>query len=184
MQSSLSPAQDWRRPFWLALLIVSSVAFTLGFACAVPFAAFAAASALTLPRKDAIMLMLGVWLANQLTGFLFMNYPLDTNTLVWGTALGVTALVSLFAARAVATRFSNSNPLVNATVTFFAAFVAYEACCYAFSLALGGTENYTFVIQSRLFVLNVGALVGLFALNQIGSSLKITPSYNNRMLRA
>jgi hypothetical protein len=33
----------WRRPIWIALLVAASIAFSLGFACATPFAAFAAA---------------------------------------------------------------------------------------------------------------------------------------------
>lgn len=184
MQSSLSPAQDWRRPFWLALLIVSSVAFTLWFECAAPFAAFAAATALTLPRRDAVLLMLGVWLANQFTGFMFLNYPLDANTFAWGAALGATALISLLAARAVTTRFSNSSPVLSITLAFMVAFAAYEASCYAFSMVLGGVENYTLAIQSLIFALNVGALIGLFTLNYIGSSLQLMPPYNTRMLRA
>lgn len=184
MQSSLSPAQDWRRPFWLTLLIVSSVAFTFWFECAVPFAAFAAATALTLPRRDAVLLMLGVWLANQLTGFLFMDYPWDANTFAWGAALGAVALISLLSARWIVARFSNSSPVLSITLAFMVAFVAYEASGYIASLVLGGVENYTLAIQSRIFVLNVGALIGLFALNHIGSTLQLMPPYNNRMLRA
>jgi hypothetical protein len=184
MQSSLSQAQDWRRPFWLALLIVSSVAFTLRFECAAPFAAFAAATALTLSRKDAVLLMLGVWLANQFTGFIFMGYPLDANTIAWGAALGATALISMLAARAVATRLSNSSPVLSITLAFMVAFAAYEASGYAFSMVLGGVENYTLAIQSIILLLNVGALIGLFALNYIGSTLQLMPAYNSRMLKA
>ena len=38
---------------------------SLAFACATPFAAFAAAAACTLPRRDAVTLSVGAWLANQ-----------------------------------------------------------------------------------------------------------------------
>lgn len=167
--------QGWRRPFWLVLMIVSSIAFTFAFACAAPFAAFAAATALTLSRRDALMLMLGVWLANQATGFLFMDYPLDTNTIAWGLALGVTALVSLGAARIASSRLSQLQPLMCCAVAFLAAFSAYEISLYVFSLVLGGLENFTFSVQSRVFAINACALISLFALNAVGSSLNIAP---------
>jgi len=179
MQPLLSNVQDWRRPFWLSLLIVSSIAFTFAFACAVPYAAFAAATALTLPRRDALILTAGVWLANQLTGFLFLHYPLDLNTLLWGAALGVVALASLFAARITAARLRAMNPLVCCTLACFAAFVAYEASCYGFALVLGGCEDFTLPIQARILAINVCALIGLFVVNRAGSSLRIAPVYSS-----
>jgi hypothetical protein len=66
---SLALSTGWRRPLWIALLVAASVAFTLGFACATPLAAFAAIAALSMPRKDALLLIGLVWLANQAIGF-------------------------------------------------------------------------------------------------------------------
>ena len=60
---SSDPSRGWRRAFWLGFLVAASVAFSFAFACATPFAAFAAAAAFTLPRRDAITLSMGVWLA-------------------------------------------------------------------------------------------------------------------------
>jgi hypothetical protein len=37
---STAPATGWRRRAWIALLVAASAAFSLGFACATPFAAF------------------------------------------------------------------------------------------------------------------------------------------------
>jgi hypothetical protein len=65
---SLVLSTGWRRPLWIALLVAASVAFTLGFACATPLAAFAAIAALSMPRKDALLLIGLVWLANQAVG--------------------------------------------------------------------------------------------------------------------
>src|SRR5271165_5988655 len=81
----------WRRPTWLLLLVAASVAFTFTFACAAPFAAFAAASACTLPRRDAYSVAGAVWLANQGVGFAFLHYPWTMNCLAWGAALGTTS---------------------------------------------------------------------------------------------
>ena len=50
---SLSVPRDWRHPLWLGLLVVASGVFSLGLACAVPLAAFAAAAALSLSRRGA-----------------------------------------------------------------------------------------------------------------------------------
>ena len=38
-----------------------------------------------------------------------------------------------------------------------------------FSLALGGTENFTLAIQGKIFALNALALAGLFALHWAGT---------------
>ena len=45
-QQSRSSRATWRHLLWLVVLVGASVAFSLGFACAVPLAAFAAAAAL------------------------------------------------------------------------------------------------------------------------------------------
>ena len=177
MKPFLASAQDWRRPFWLILLIASSVGFTFGFACAVPFAAFAAATALTLSKRDATILMVGVWLANQATGLLFLDYPLDANCFERGAAFAVVALVSLLAARVTAAQLPQVHPLVCCTLAFLAAFIAYEAGCSGFSLLLGGQEDYTLAIQARIFAINACALIGLFAVNYLGASLRLAPSY-------
>jgi hypothetical protein len=77
-----------RRPLWIAVLVVASVVFSLGFACAVPIAAFAAIAALTLSRRDAFSLVGAVWLANQIAGFAVHHYPVTASTLAWGAGLG------------------------------------------------------------------------------------------------
>lgn len=74
----------WRHLVWLGLLISASVAFSLGLACATPFAAFAAAAALTLSRRDALVLVTSVWFANQFVGFTVLDYPWTANSFAWG----------------------------------------------------------------------------------------------------
>lgn len=177
MQPLLSALQDWRRPFWLSLLIISSMAFTLAFACAVPFAAFAAATALTLAKRDAFILMVGVWLVNQITGFFFMNYPWNANAFAWGPALLIVALVSMMAARVTAKHLRQLHPLLCCTLAFLAAFLGYEVSCYASSLVLGGQEVFTLEIQGPIFILNAWALLGLFAINYAGSMLRLMPRH-------
>jgi hypothetical protein len=78
-QHSPSAPVGWRHLFWLTLLVGASVAFSLGLACAIPFAAFAAAAALTLSRRDALILELEnttidcSGLAARITAFRFVS---------------------------------------------------------------------------------------------------------------
>ena len=74
MQEQQSPASF--RHLWLGL-IAATVAFALGFACEVPLATLGAVAALTLSRRDALMLNGAVWLANQIVGFCRAELPLD-----------------------------------------------------------------------------------------------------------
>ena len=83
-----SRASGWRRLFWMGSLVLLSVAFSLGFSCAVPLAAFATIGALTLRRHDAFVLIGAVWLANQMTGFALLHYPLEQTAFAWSGALG------------------------------------------------------------------------------------------------
>src|SRR5271156_2947543 len=78
----------WRHHLWLALLVCASVAFSLSFACATPFAAFSTAAALTLNRRDAMLLTGAVWLANQFVGFTVLRYPWTMTSFAWGVAIG------------------------------------------------------------------------------------------------
>jgi hypothetical protein len=183
MQPLLSTSENtsglpaWRRPFWLGLLIVSTIALSFAFACAVPFAAIAAACALTLSRRDALVVVAGTWAANQLIGFLFLQYPQDAATFQWGAALGVIAVCSLVAAGLAAARVRALPVAAGCVVAFAAAFAAYEASLYAFSLLLGGLENITVETQARVLAIDVCAFIGLFAVNHLGASLKIAPQY-------
>lgn len=161
----------WRQVVWLAALVVVSVAFTLGFACAVPFAAFAAAAATTLSRRDALLLTIAVWLANQIVGFTVLGYPWDANTMAWGAALGVVAV-----ATTVAARWSNAKlaglPLLARTVAVFAAaFVVYEGLLFVASqTSLGGSEDFTLGIVAYILALNAVALVGLASLHRLATA--------------
>jgi hypothetical protein len=167
-----SAPRDWRHPLWLALLVGASVVFSLGLACAVPLAAFAAAAALSLPRRDALLLILLVWLANQLVGFTLLDYPWTAITFVWGAALGIVAIFATLAAHWMARRLVNARYAFNLAATFLIAFAAYEAALLAISATLlGGMEIYTAAIQGRIFAINAAAFVGLLVLNHLAAAI-------------
>jgi hypothetical protein len=162
----------WRHRLWLALLVSASVAFSLGFACAVPLAAFAAAAALTLSRNDALRLILLVWLANQFVGFSVLGYPWTPSTLAWGIVLGIVAVVATLASQWIAARLAEAPRAFSFAAIFLVAFAVYEAALLLVSATLlGGTEVFTGEIQGRILAINAAAFVGLLALNRIAISL-------------
>lgn len=164
-------------------LPVASILFTLGFACAVPLAAFAAIAAMSFSRRDALLATGGVWLANQLWGFGVLHYPTDASTFAWGGALGVVALLSCEAAGFTARRFSG---VLGAGAAFLAAFVAYQGLLVAIDLAIGlPCDAFAPAIVARILLINACAFGGLWALKTVlantvigrGQSAAIAPRH-------
>lgn len=154
-------AAGWRHHLWLALLIAASLAFTFGFACAVPFAAFGAVAAMTLPRRDAVLLTVALWLVNQIIGFTLLHYPWDGMTLAWGAILGIVAVSSTGAALATIRR---QGVVATAATGFAAAFVTYEGGLYLVSVAvMGGTEDFAAATVVRILEINAAAFAALAA---------------------
>lgn len=161
-----------RHHLWLATLVVATFAFTLVFACAAPFAAFGAAAALTLSRRDALLVTVALWLANQLTGFLVLGYPWTLNSLAWGPAIAIAAVLGTLSAQWVVGRLAQASHVVQALGGFLLAFCVYEVAIFVASAAgLGAIEMYALAILGRVFVTNVAALAGLYALNRLGATL-------------
>jgi hypothetical protein len=151
----------WRQWSWLALLLAASLGFTFGFACAVPFAAFGAVAAMTLPRRNALLLTVALWLVNQIIGFSFTHYPWDAMTLTWGAILGGIAVLSTVAAQ---TTIRPQSFVATAVTSFAAAFVVYEGGLYLISATvMGGTEDFAMPIVVRILEINAAAFVGLMA---------------------
>src|SRR6266851_497837 len=159
----------WGHEVWLAMLVAASAAFSFVFACATPFAAFGAAAALTLSRRNAVRLTVAVWLANQVLGYTVLKYPWTANSFAWGAVLGAAAVLTTVAARGVARRLAGRSDGVLALATLLAAFTVYEGVLFAVAMAwLGGTESFTLPIVGRILSVNVVALIGLYALHRVG----------------
>ncbi len=172
LQQSTSAPVVWRHLLWLTLLVTASVVFSLGLACAVPLAAFAAAAALTLSRRVALSLIILVWLANQFVGFTVLNYPWTASTFAWSAVLGVVAILATLAGQWTEARLLGAARAVGFAATFLVAFAIYEAALYVVSIALlGGAEVFTAEIQGRIFAINAAAFVGLLALNRLAISV-------------
>jgi hypothetical protein len=161
-----------RHHLWLAILVVATVGFTLVFACAAPFAAFGAAAALTLSRRDALVVTIALWLANQLTGFVVVGYPLTANSAAWAPALAIAAVLATLTAQWSAQRLRGTRGILRALATLVVAFGVYEVAIFLVSVTLlGGLEMYAPTIVGQVFVTNVAALVGLYGLNRLGGRL-------------
>lgn len=152
----------------VAALAVAGVLFTLGFACAVPLAAFAAIAAMSFERREALAAIGAVWLANQAWGFAVMHYPMDGETFAWGGALGIIALLSCEAAGLATRRLPG---FVGACASFLAAFAAYEGSLIAIGLVTGqGGEDFAPATVARIFLINACAFGGLWALKALAAN--------------
>jgi hypothetical protein len=139
----------------ISLLVAASLALTLGFACALPLAAFAAIAALAFDLGTAVAAVLAVWLVNQVVGCAFLHYGTDAATLAWGGVLGLLGLASLAAARATLTRVGG---VLGAGLAFLAAFAAYEGLLFVIDVG-AGLDPAVFILPvvARIFAVNAAA---------------------------
>ena len=171
------PSPALRRSLWIGVLVVASIGFSWAFACAAPFAAFAAAASLTLARRDALALIVAVWAANQAVGFMLLGYPADAGSLAWGAMLGAAAIAATLMAQLCAARLGDLPGIARAGVTLVAAFMIYEVVQVVATPVLGGIESFAPAIVAQVFALNVFGFVGLFALTQIGALAGLAPRW-------
>src|ERR1700759_3527998 len=95
----LAPVAPRHAPlFAFVLLAATSALASLALACATPFAAFAVIAAAMLPLRSALLVVTGAWMVNQGMGFGVLHYPIAATTMLWGSVIGVAALVATLAA--------------------------------------------------------------------------------------
>jgi hypothetical protein len=165
-----SPVDAWRRAtsveprlaalFCLVLLAGSCALASFAFACATPFGAFAVVAAALLPLQFALPVVAVAWIINQAIGFGAHGYPHNLNTLLWGFAIGVAALLSTVAAKTLLrSRFSSGPAALG--LALLVAYAVYEFVLFAFTPFLGGAGAFTLPIVARLGLLNILWLIGL-----------------------
>lgn len=168
MTAYLAHSAHWRLFTAIAALAVVSILFTLGFACAVPLAAFAAISAMSFARREAFAAMSVVGFANQAWGFTVMHYPTDGETFAWGSALGVISLLSCAAAMLTTSRVQG---VIGVCAVFLAAFTVYEGSLIVIDFAIGqSVDDFAFATVARIFLINACAFGGLWALKTVLAS--------------
>lgn len=164
---------DWREPLWLATLVAASVAFSLGLACAVPLAAFAALGALTFDRRTALLLITGVVAASQIVGFTVLRYPHDLATIAWGPAFLLVGFVATLAALWMQRLSAGLHPAASVLAIFIVAFAFYEGGFFLISLLTGsGLYAYAPSIVLRIFETNASAFAGLLLIRWIAMAVK------------
>ncbi|MFV0624913.1 hypothetical protein ACBY01_13010 [Sphingomonas sp. ac-8] len=157
---SSSSARDFS---WLVTIDGAAVLGSFALACMTPFAAIAAAAALTLPRRSGVLAVLGAWGLNQIIGFGFLGYPTDPMTILRGVAIAVSALAG-FAVAATVRGHTGTLSLTRMVAALAGAFVAYEVVTYLTAMVLGGTENFTPAIVWMLARNDALWFAGLMAL--------------------
>lgn len=167
--ASFFASSPWPRSLWIGSLIVASVLLSPAFHCGFPLAAFAAVAALTLDRRDALLLSGSVWLASQTIAFASLHHHMTDAALAWSVAMGVIALLSCEAAGLTARRMKG---LVSAGAAFVVAFVVYKGSIFGFGVAVGSSAGHfdsLLATLPRIFLINACVFAGLGALYALGS---------------
>ena len=151
---------------WIGLVCVASLVLSRAFACATPFAALATVAAFTLRRRDALTLVLCVWLANQAVGFGLMHYPLRPSTFAWGAAIGIAALAAL--ATACGLTRTRLPAVIALPLGLVAAYGAYELVLLATSWLLASSPGaFAPAVVARLFAINAAAFGALLCADRL-----------------
>jgi hypothetical protein len=148
-------------------LTVSCGLASFALACATPFAAFAVIAAAMLPLSTALLAVTGAWLVNQAIGFGLLHYPIDTNTVLWGFAIGAAALAATAMSAAILRTLRQHRTTLALAVALIGAYAAYELALFAVTPFLGGTEAFTAAIVIRLGSISAVWLIALVAACEI-----------------
>jgi hypothetical protein len=158
-----SAAIDLRiSPLFFLLLVTAACALaSLAFACATPFAAFAALAGIMLPLSAALPVVAAAWVVNQAIGFGMLGYPMEMNTLLWGLAIWVAALAATIAAAQAVRLGPTAGRIAVLAAALIAAYATYEIVLFAFTPVLGDGNAFRPAIVARLGLLNVVWMIGL-----------------------
>jgi hypothetical protein len=146
--------------FCLILLVAAAALASLVFACATPFAAFAAIAVSMLRLPAALSIVAATWVVNQAIGFGVLGYPTDPSTILWGVAIGAGALFATLVA-ALAWRLPSIGRPMSLVVSLVAGYAAYEIVLFGFAAVLGDSGAFAIAIVARLGFLNATWLIGL-----------------------
>lgn len=151
---------------WSAVLGAVAAVGSYGLACVFPFAALAALAAVTLPSRQAAVLIGTMWLVNQIIGFTLLNYPHDAQAYAWGIIIGVGAFAALGAAKVA---FAKETRLVSArtVAALIASIIAYQAVMFVGAMGLGGFESSTPAIVATVAQNDALWFAGLAALRHL-----------------
>ena len=168
-------------PLFMVVLVAAAILFSFALACGMPFAAVGALAALTLPARDALVLAILGWLANQVIGFGFLGYPLAAMTLAWGAALGFSALAAVIGALFVLRQTPRGTLPAQLGMAFVAAWVAQQGTVFLASLVLGGTTGaFAASVVWFIFWTNALAFLVLLSLQIVGARIGVARSLSGQ----
>jgi hypothetical protein len=175
--SSAMIEPSWKRAAWIAMIVVASLAFSIALACATPFAALAAVSALMLKPRDALTASVLAWLGNQLVGYGLLAYPVDAASLAWGGVLGLSALLAAGAAIIAERQAREFGFAASAACAFLAAFIAQQFGVFAGTAFLPSSDGvFSASVVLLIFSTNALAFAALMALQAIGEWTGVAPT--------
>jgi hypothetical protein len=147
--------------FCLLLLTAACGLASFAFACATPFAAFAAFAGAVLPLSAALPVVVAAWIVNQAIGFGVLGYPVELHTFLWGFAIGAAAFIATAVSALVLRLLPAIGRPAELALALLAAYAAYEVVLFAFTPVLGGAGAFTVAIIVRIGLLNVLWMIGL-----------------------
>jgi hypothetical protein len=163
-----------RRLTWIGLLTAASVVLSGVYACATPFAALAALAALDGNRRDGLLLIGSVWLANQIVGFGFLGYPHELQAYAWGVAILAGAVAAFLSAGALVAAVPLMSAIATASGAFLTALIACQAVLYAATFVLPNGEGaFSFAVVSYVATVDAIAFAALLAVHWLASSVGI-----------
>ena len=152
---------------WLCTLTLAVVGATVALSCVTPFAALAVALTATVGLRASLLVMITVWLANQVIGFGLFNFPRTPDTLLMGIAIGGAAVVGTVVAWLVLNRTPSRWVLLRLSIALLASFVIYELALLGAVVFVGDLETFRPAILAELGVVNLVSLAGMIVLNEI-----------------
>ncbi len=156
---------------WSAVLGLTAALGSYGLACVFPFAALATLAAVTLPTRQAALLLGAMWLVNQVIGFTLLSYPHDGQAVAWGAIIGIAAFAGLGAAKAA---FGIETRLISLRTlgALAASIIAYQAIMFVGAYAMNGFESSTAAIVAEVARNDVFWFAGLAAMRlALGTAL-------------
>lgn len=152
---------------WGAILTIAVIGGSLALSCVAPLSALAVALAATLGLRGSLGIMTLVWLVNQAIGFTLFHFPQTANSVWWGLAIGIAALLSTMVAHSLMRRASSWSPSARLSATLFVTLAVYETVLWLAALVLGGRDMFTPSIVMQVALINAAWLIGIIALNEI-----------------
>lgn len=161
-----------RTGLWIALVTIGSVLGSWIFACAAPLVALAVVAGTRMSLGAGLALVGVAWFANQLAGFVVLDYPTTWDSFAWGALMGV-ASVAAFAAAVAAGRYRLQEPLAT-VIAFAVAFLAYELVLFAGTAVLPTADGmFGSAVVAEILGINLAALLIILVLHRIAVAARL-----------